>query len=44
MHDGIVQILLNIGLANDPNGLECNHAQNFIVRKLFQFNKNVLQV
>jgi hypothetical protein len=25
-------------------GLACNHAQNLIVRKLFQFNQNVLHV
>jgi hypothetical protein len=25
-------------------GLACNHAQNLIVRKLVQFNKNILQV
>jgi hypothetical protein len=25
-------------------GLTCNHAQNLIVRKLFQFNQNVLHV
>jgi hypothetical protein len=25
-------------------GLACNHARNLIVRKLFKFNKNIVQV